>query len=172
MIFPPHSSQNPQNQESRTKSPAILFPFQKITNTRYFFLKISSQKSTSKSVDSHRSLFFNQIEGKRKKKNSKTADTISKMHYFQTPFSPLLADPASNRKSRVGREQRFPVGLSYSVGITNRISRARGNTVASVIEHTGHLTEAVRRGGRWDAPFNARSLCPEFMCRPVQFNSD
>ena len=81
MIFPPHSSQNPQNQESRTKSPAILFPFQKITNTRYFFLKIFRlEKSTSKSVDSHyRSLFFDQIEEKRKKKIQKLADTISKI---------------------------------------------------------------------------------------------
>ena len=68
MIFPPHSSQNPQNQESRTKSPAILFPFQKITNTRYFFLKISSQKSTSKSVDSHYHLSSIKSREKEKKK--------------------------------------------------------------------------------------------------------
>lgn len=59
-----------------------------------------------------------------------------------------------------GREQRFPVGLSSSVGITNRISRAR-DTVASVIEHTGHLTE-----GGGSAPFNARAFAPNLCAVP------
>lgn len=94
---------------------------QKITNVRYFLL------SKVRTIASRKPLSITLVKSNRGKKERIQKFKIGRCHRkcsiskFHLP--PLRT--TRRRKSRVGREQPFPVGLSYSVGITNRISRAR-----------------------------------------------
>lgn len=84
----------------------------------------------------------------------------SKMQYFQIPSAPL-ANHASKKISRRPR-----TAISRRIIVLGRYNKPNftgsGYTVASVIEHTGHLTEM----GRGDAPFNARAFAPNLCAVP------
>lgn len=85
---------------------------------------------------------------------------LSKMQYFQIPSAPL-ANHASKKISRRPR-----TAISRRIIVLGRYNKPNftgsGYTVASVIEHTGHLTEM----GRGDAPFNARAFAPNLCAVP------
>lgn len=124
LLTRPKTHKITKNREPNLLPSHFHLQFNKRNSKNYKYTIFSPPKSPHNRESHYRSPLFNRIEGKRREfKNSKIGRCHRKCSISKFHLPPLRT--TRRRKSRVGREQPFPVGLSYSVGITNRISRAR-----------------------------------------------